>query len=329
MASLQIATNALFVQANGIAVYPSVAALALEQTRFAVGTTVCVQSPFQFLIAQTTLPANGQYVASCTAVAAYGGLVTYWMPLSLGNAVFGLTGIGQCRAVGTNLTTLLAAAYTGSTTGTLTQATATAIGAQDGVTLAVGDLVLVPGATVGTTAGKLVNACDAGPWVVSVIGTSAVRGVLTRPYWWQPSTALTGQTISITEGTVFAGTDWKSFAVKGSLTDVTAVDPALYPKSVSQVVTLVTGYVTVTNVPIFSTSLVGVSFQPNNFNGGGSTVSYRTGAYSSGGAATASGPLQISSQNVGTASVSITALIAAGSYNTSDVGTGILTVSNW
>lgn len=213
-------------------------------------------------------------------------------------------------------------AYTGSTTGTLTETANGAISAADGVTLAVGDIVLVP---EGIT--NLVAASDAGPYEVQNLGGASAKWVLVRPSWWSTGGAMSQRPIDVSgEGTQWGGIQWRSFAAKGSVVDTTA--PQLFPRGWVKSVTLVTGFATVTGLPIRSTSASGISFVPTNFNGAASTVSYRTGAYASGGAATVAG--STGTGGGGTqASVSITALVAAGTFNTSDVGTGLITCTNW
>ena len=223
MASLQIATNALFVQANGIAIYPSVAALALEQTRFAVGTVVCVQTPFQFLMAQTTPPLAGQYVTSCTAAAAYGGLTTYWVP-ALDIAAAGL--IYQAAPWTARAVVDLLHAYTGSGTGTLTSTANGAMSAStfrsDGVTLAVGDQVFIQAGVTNVTAK------DSGPWVVSSLGAAGAPWVITRPQWFLTGIKIpAAATVKVGgEGAVYQNTNWRATAASGTVVDTT--DCAFY-----------------------------------------------------------------------------------------------------
>ncbi len=220
------------------------------------------------------------------------------------------------RAVVTSLQ-----AYTGSTTGTLTETTNGAFATQDGIAaIAVGDVVIVP---EGLT--NLVAASDAGPYEVQSLGSAGAKWVLTRPSWW--TGAMSQRAIDVGgEGTQWAGIPWRSFAAKGSVVDTTA--PSLFPQYWTKLVTLVTGFATVLGLPIRSVTATAITFQPTNFNGGTSTVSYRTGAYASGGAATVAGG--VGTGGAGTqASASITALVAAGTFNTADVGTGLLTAVNW
>lgn len=218
----------------------------------------------------------------------------------------------KARAVVTTLQ-----AYGGSGTNVLTETSNGAISAADGVTLVVGDVVLIQGGTSNLTDPK-----DSGPWTVTNLGGAGSKWTLTRPDWWTTGATMPiGAVIDVGgEGTVWLGTAWKSFAASGKV--IGTDDPTFYVGRLSQSVTLTTGFVTKTNVGIKSTTTTGISFVPTNFSGAASTVSYRTGNYASGGAATAAG-------YAGTGSVSITALVAAGTFNTSDVGTGMLTITNW
>jgi hypothetical protein len=222
---------------------------------------------------------------------------------------------GVCRAVVTTLQ-----AYGGSGTATLTETSNGAISAADGVTLVVGDCVFIQAGTTNLTA-----ALDSGPWQVSALGGAGAKWVLVRPLWWaNGATMVLGATIDIGgEGTAYAGSQWRSFAAQGSAV-IGTNDPSYYIKQFASSVTLVTGFSKLGVSQTFPGLRAGadISFMPTNFNGGSSTVSYRTGAYASGGSATATGYM-------GTSTVSITALVAAGTFNTSDVGTGLLTIRNW
>jgi hypothetical protein len=247
-----------------------------------------------------------------------GVLVGYPNPYALNPELGNLATQYKARAVVTSLQ-----AYTGSGTGTLTQ-TALAAGwqVQDGVTNAVGDIVFIQ---AGTT--NLVAAFDSGPWQISVLGSASIKWVLVRPDWWTNASVMPlGAVLELDgEGTNYAGSSWKSFATQGAAV-VGTNDPAFYIRQFVTAVTLVTGFVKLGASQTFpglrSATLSDITFTPTNFNGAASTVSYRTGAYASGGSATAAGYM-------GTSTVSITALVAAGTFNTTDVGTGLLTIRNW
>lgn len=218
----------------------------------------------------------------------------------------------KVRAVVTSL-----AAYTGSTTGILTASANGALAVQDGVTPAVGDVLAI---LDGTT--NLTTASDAGFYTVTSLGGASSKWSMQRAPWWPTGgVMLPGSIVYVgSEGTQYGGTDIKNFSTKGQLVDGSA--PQLYPGRVTVAITLVAGFKTVTGIPIQSLTRSSIGFQPTNFNGGASTVSYRTGAYASGGAATVAG-------TVATSSVSITALVAAGTISASDVCTGLLEIINF
>lgn len=133
----------------------------------------------------------------------------------------------KARAVLTSV-----ASYTASG-GVITASSTGAIGAQDGVTLAAGDEVLLP-------AGIAAAAADSGPYVVTDPG-GATKFVLTRPDWWAHGAAIAqGAIIEVGgEGTNFAGSTWKALCAKGKLVDTD--DPTLYPKDQRFTVTLSSG----------------------------------------------------------------------------------------
>jgi len=184
---------------------------------------------------------------------------------------------------------------------------------RDGVTYVQGDVVLLAGQTTKTQNGLyVVGVVAAGTAPLTRLAAFATGAVFPK-----------GASIVCElgpEGTLFGGTLWKVTTAGPITVDTTNHD--WYPRQVTQQVTLVTGFVTVTNVPILSTTKTAGIFMPTNFSGASTTVSYRNGAYTSGGAATAAGI-------AGTGSISVTALVAAGTFNTNDVGTGSLTIVNF
>ena len=117
------------------------------------------------------------------------------------------------------------AAYAASN-GVLTASATGAIGAQDGVTLAAGDVVLLPAYQGGAAS---VAASDAGPYVVTAVGDGSTKYVLTRPSWWPTAGGIPqGVAISVGgEGTVWAGSTWKALCAKGKIVDTD--DPTIYP----------------------------------------------------------------------------------------------------
>jgi hypothetical protein len=220
----------------------------------------------------------------------------------------GGTAAFKARAVMTSL-----GANTGTTTGTLTITATGALAAQDGVTPATGDRLWIQ---EGTT--NLAAASDAGLWLVANAGGTGVHAVLTRPPEWQTGAVMiAGQQFEIGgEGTLWAGTQWKSFAAKGSVVDTTA--PLFFVREVSQAVALVASTFTLSNVGIRSATKSAVFAQ---FQAAGGTVTNTVGY----GVIAAPTPGAI-----GTASAVIDALASGMTKNgTADTSTVVVTVINW
>lgn len=217
----------------------------------------------------------------------------------------------KARAVVTSL-----GANTGTTTGVLTVTATGALGAQDGVTLVAGDVVFVQ---EGTT--NLAAASDAGPYVVTNAGGTGIKAVLTRPSWWATGDAMQiGATIELGgEGTLNAGTAWRSFAAKGSVIDTTA--PSFWVRSVTQSVTLAAGTVTISNVGVRSASKTQVILTRTATGGTvATTVEY---------CPTVAGATGLTQGVIGTGSVVVQATVAAGTIQNTDTSILAATVSNW
>lgn len=146
------------------------------------------------------------------------------------------------RAVLTSL-----AAYAASS-GVLTASANGAIGAQDGVTLAVGDVVILPAYTAGAAT---IAAADVGPYVVTAVGSASAKFVLSRPSWWSSGAGIpAGKAIAVSgEGTVWSGSTWKALSAAGS---VDSADPKLYPAVVKGTKTLSGGAGTVSNLFVWT-----------------------------------------------------------------------------
>jgi hypothetical protein len=154
---------------------------------------------------------------------------------------------GVARGVATNLE---AGAFSA---GVFTATANGALATQDGLTIAVNDVLVLPEGTLTTL---VVSAANSGPYVVTSIGSASSKVVLTRPSWWKHGTAMRpAAEIKIVAGTLYAGTKWRSFAAAGVTIGTT--DPKLYPEQVTQQVTLASGTVTISNVPVFSASRLG------------------------------------------------------------------------
>jgi hypothetical protein len=152
--------------------------------------------------------------------------------------------------------TSLAAAYVGSGTTTLTAAATGVIGAQDGVTPALNDVMFIQEGTTNIIAAK-----DAGPWQVTTLGAVGVKYVLTRPSWWTTGESIVpAKRIEIDgEGTVFASSEWKSFVAKGKVIGTDA--PVFWPRQITTSVVLVAGTAAaITTLPIRSATQSMVTF---------------------------------------------------------------------
>jgi hypothetical protein len=204
--------------------------------------------------------------------------------------------------------------YTGTGTNTITFGSNATMAAQDGVTNVVGDVVLLQGGTLGACA---ITAADTGPWVVSSIGGASAKVVLTRPTWF-----LTGaqvdpdQTIQIgPEGTLFQNSRWFSSATPGCVIGTT--DPAFYPESVIQTVTLAASAKAITNVPILSATTSTVQAQLSAVGGTTtSTIGYGTVVAQTAG-------------YIGTVTTTVNAIASGGTKNgTADTSVLIVTIRN-
>jgi len=134
---------------------------------------------------------------------------------------------------------------------------------------------MLQGGTLGSLA---ITAADTGPYVVSSLGGTSARWVLTRPVWFvNGGTVPTSMSVQIgPEGTLFHNSSWKSTASPGCVIGTT--DPAFYPDRVTQRVTLALSTFNMINVPIFSASTSSVLAEFVGANGGStsSTVGYGT-----------------------------------------------------
>lgn len=143
------------------------------------------------------------------------------------------------------------AAYTGSGgTGVLTASANGALPAADGVTIKVGDQVALHVGVILLTALK-----DVGVYQVLSLGGTGAPWQLARVSWYSSGDAIpNGKPMVVTEGTLFGGTTWKSFAIDGKIADTD--DGIFFPEEVTQQIQLTTGggNLAVTNVPLRSTT---------------------------------------------------------------------------
>lgn len=209
----------------------------------------------------------------------------------------------KARGVATSI-----AAYTAAA-GVLTANANGALGAQDGLTYVANQQIVIPAGLANVTA------ADAGPYVVTQVGTASLPFIFTRPAWWgHGSTIQQGAEIQIGgEGTLYGGSDWKSFVGVGQI--VGTNDPLLYPNEITQEIVLVAGVAAVTNVPIRSATKTQFTFSRTTENTTAATIQYN--------------PVSIVAGALGTATVTCEAQIAAGTLNNADISTGNFGIHNW
>jgi hypothetical protein len=210
------------------------------------------------------------------------------------------------------------AAYAGAGTGTLTASSTGAIGAQDtNVTLAAGDLVLVPQYSGTANSSVAVAAADAGPYEVVSPGGTGVKFVLRRPPGWAHGATIKPESkVRVGhEGALYGGTVWT--AGPATATKVVGTDDAkLFPDKLSQQVQLTSSTVTISNEPIRSDSAVAVVCNLVTASSATSTVAYGPIVAPTGG-------------NIGAASLVVDAIASGGTKNgTSDGSTINVTVIN-
>lgn len=216
------------------------------------------------------------------------------------NPELGASGGARARMVATSL-----AAYTAAA-GVLTANANGAIAAQDGLTVAVNDVIVVP-------PGVAAAAKDSGVYVATAIGGASAKFVLTRIDYWPTAAVLKSDATSIAvggEGTVYKNSTWKAFIAADTFT-VDTDDPKLYPARIVGTAVLVAGTVTL-SLPIFSASS---SFQFSRKVANTSTAT--TGGYH----ATVAGADGITPGAIGTGSAVVQATVAAGTINNADIST--------
>jgi len=236
-----------------------------------------------------------------------GALIGYANPYAL-STLLSFASQFKCRNVVTSIQ-----AYTGTGTNVLTETTAGAFAAQDGVTNAVGDIVFIQ---AGTT--NLVGALDSGPWQITSLGAAGSQWVLTRPDWFVKGAVVApGQVIDIDgEGTLWKGTQWKSFAAVGSAV-IGTNDPAFYVGRVTQQVTFSASAFTLNNVGMLAAGKTGIEFLYTGTGAIAATVGYAlSGALTPG--------------YIGTATAPLVAVASGMAKNgTTDVSVVNVTVINW
>ena len=206
----------------------------------------------------------------------------------------------KARGVATSV-----AAFTASA-GVLTANAVGALGTQDGLTYTAGQQIVLPVITN-------VTAANSGPYVVTNPGAAGAALVLTRPDWYpHGGTFVSNQPIDVgEEGSLFGPSEWAPFAANGT---IGTSDPKFRPRSVTQQVTLVAGVAVITNVPIYSVTQSNVHITRKTANTCTLTYQYV--------------PLSYVAGDLGTATVTITAVIDAGTINNVDISTLLVTIEN-
>ena len=198
-------------------------------------------------------------------------------------------------------------AYT-NVNGVLTENANGAISTADGVTLAVGDLIVLP-------PGIAASAVDAGLYQVTSLGGASAKWVLTAaPDWAFGAQVMPKTEFLVSEGTLYAGTTWV-VTNTGLTNTIGTTSFTMYPRFVSQSITLVAGTKTITNVPILSATAVAMRFTRTTANTTASTIDYQPVG-------------TITTGALGTATFAFDAVVAAGTINAADISTGSLAIWN-
>ena len=198
--------------------------------------------------------------------------------------------VHRVRAVITSI-----AAYTAAA-GVLTANATGAIGAQDGVTLAAGDVVLLP-------TDKATTAKDAGPYVVTNPGAVGVKFVLTRPDWYRSgSTQPSGILLTVGgEGTKRAGSEWKAMVASATFV-VDTSDGQFYPRLEQVTTAAMVAGVSAANSTLYVAA--NAQFSPIPVTPGGTQGTLRMSTKTAGAPGTSS-LVVTSSSNTDTSTVSI------------------------
>ena len=313
----------------GVSFVPGVASRAVDNSSGAAGAAYVDVEDFAFLDNDSTNPLTAAMIGRslCYQVDNHtigasdvgGTLLAVGVPIriepstsrvavsfnaALIQAVAGGSGAFEAVAVATNLAALT------FTSGSFSADANGALASQDGQTLAVGDVVLIPEGTITT---GTVSAANSGPYVLTSIGSASTKFTGVRPSWYRHGSAIPSMAIRVKKGTLFAGTRWLAFAMG----TIGTTDPLLRPEKVTQKVTLVSSAKAITNVPLLSatrsTALCALSAV------GGTTTS--TVGYGIIVAPTPGG--------IGTATLTVNAIASGGSKNgTSDTSDVIVTIIN-
>lgn len=190
---------------------------------------------------------------------------------------------------------------TGNANGAITSAMA------DGQTPAVGDTFLLPGGIAGALA-------DAGLYTIVTVGTAGIKFVAVLAAAWSNGiTVMPKMEILVTKGATFSGTTWVVSNTAPAVIGTNAI--SFFPRSTTFAGTLTTGAIAITKVPILDAVKSNVVITRNSASGTALTTAYAL-------------VLAPTPGNLGTALITPTAVLAAGTINTADSSVLTITVTN-
>jgi len=200
----------------------------------------------------------------------------------------------------------------GVVTANIADLSAFTVAGNDGLTYAAGERVLLVGQT---------TAAQCGIYTVGTVGGGTAA--LTRSADMPAAMAIiNGMTVEVSEGTIWRGSSWKAMCTGAKV--VATDDPLFYPRRWAKTVTLSSGtYLAGAGgggEPVFLFSTTTSSVNATRNTAGGTLTS--TTHYFCPVASRVAG-------KAGTAAVSVTASVAAGTVNTADTSTVDLMVTNW
>jgi hypothetical protein len=207
-------------------------------------------------------------------------LGSFMFNLGQGGAPAGVTADDSARAVATNLAA-------GSFSGGVWTATANgALATQDGVTLAVGDKIVLP---LGTLTTLVVGAADSGPYVVTSLGGASSKVVLTRTAKFAHGAIITPRTRVVVgpEGTNYKNTVW--VAKPATYAKVVGTDdPLMFPEEMIIPLTCASGTATTTLCPLRAAGLFFIGIDWTGGSPAATTTSIQASTQTPGGIGTAS-----------------------------------------
>lgn len=209
----------------------------------------------------------------------------------------------ECRGCATNLMAIT------HTAGAIEANANAALGTQDGLTMAVGDILFFPKGTVGSAT---VTDAMVGPWKITALGSASAKFTATRPSWYRHGSRVPAAPISIRSGTLFGGVRFRAFCAASATIGTT--DPEMWPGLVTVQKTFVSGTSgSITTIPIKT---------------GAQTVCSNTGTAAHASTRTWR-PTTFTVGDLGTATLVWSAESAPGTTNTSDVGVYTISVHAW